>query len=60
MKKVTTKKTRSVNNRPNCLKITKSTQKVNLQKYTFNVDGQKITVKTSAREAKAFKKAAQE
>ena len=30
MKKVTTKKTRSVNNRPNCLKITKSTQKVNL------------------------------
>ena len=30
MKKVTTKKTRSVNNRPNCLKITKSTQKLTL------------------------------
>ena len=31
MKKVTNKKTRSVNNRPNCLKVTKKAQKVNLQ-----------------------------
>ena len=27
--KITSKKTRSVNNRPNCLKITKRQQKVN-------------------------------
>lgn len=51
-KKITSKKTRSVNNRPNCLKITKSTQKVNLQNVT--IDGKKI--RTSVREAKALKK----
>ena len=52
-KKVTNKKTKTVNNRPNCLKITKRTQKVNLQTVT-NEDGKKI--RTSAREAKSMKK----
>ena len=53
MKKVTTKKTRSVNNRPNCLKITKGTQKVNFTTVT-DKDGNKI--KTSVREARSMKK----
>lgn len=52
--KVTNKRAKSVNNRPNCLKITKRKQKVNLQ--TITVDGVKI--KTSAREARTLKKAA--
>ena len=51
--KVTNKKTKTVNNRPNCLKITKRTQKVNLQTVT-TPDGKKI--KTSAREARSMKK----
>ena len=49
----TKKKTKTVNNRPNCLKITKRTQKVNLQTVT-TADGTKI--RTSAREAKNMKK----
>lgn len=53
MKKVTTKKTRSVNNRPNCLKITKSKQKVNFTTITLK-DGSKE--KTSVREARTYKK----
>lgn len=53
MKKVTTKKTRSVNNRPNCLKITKDTQKVNFTTITLK-DGSKV--KTSVREARTYKK----
>lgn len=52
-KKETSKKTRTVNNRPNCLKITKRAQKVNLQTITLP-DGKKV--KTSAREARALKK----
>jgi len=52
--KVTSKKTRTVNNRPNCLKITKRRQKVNLQNITVNG----VKIKTSAREAKTLKKAA--
>ena len=52
-KKVTNKKTKTVNNRPNCLKITKRTQKVNLQTVT-TADGKKI--RTSAREARSMKK----
>jgi ribosomal protein L28 len=52
--KITSKKTRSVNNRPNCLKITKRQQKVNLQTVTLK-DGTKI--KTSAREARTLEKA---
>ena len=51
--KVTSKKTKSVNNRPNCLKITKRIQKVNLQTVT-TPDGKKII--TSAREARSMKK----
>lgn len=53
MKKVTTKRTKSVNNRPNCLKITKSTQKVNYTTVTLK-DGSKV--KTSVREARGMKK----
>ena len=52
-KKVTSKKSNVVNNRPNCLKITKRTQKVNLQTVTTK-DGKKI--KTSAREARSIRK----
>lgn len=51
--KMTSKKTKSVNNRPNCLKVTKRTQKVNLQTVT-TADGKKI--RTSAREARNMKK----
>ena len=53
MKKVSTKKTRSVNNRPNCLKITKSTQKVN---WTTATDKFGNKIKTSVREARTAKK----
>jgi len=52
--KITSKKTRTVNNRPNCLKITKRKQNVNLQTFTLK-DGTKI--KTSAREARTLEKA---
>ena len=51
--KATSKKAKSVNNRPNCLKVTKRMQKVNLQTVT-TADGKKI--KTSAREARSMKK----
>ena len=51
--KVTSKRSKSVNNRPNCLKVTKRMQKVNLQTVT-TADGKKI--KTSAREARSMKK----
>jgi len=51
--KVTSKKTKTVNNRPNCLKITKRKQKVNLQTVT-DENGKKI--RTSAREARSMKK----
>ena len=51
--KVTNKKTNYANNRPNCLKITKKPQKVNLQTITING----IKIKTSAREARTIKKA---
>ena len=53
MKKVTTKKTKTVNNRPNCLKISKRTQKVN---FTTIIDENGNKVKTSVREARAMKK----
>ena len=52
-KKVTNKKSNTVNNRPNCLKVTKRIQQVNLQTIT-DKDGNKI--KTSAREARSMKK----
>ena len=51
--KVTSKKANSVNNRPNCLKITKRTQKVNIQTVT-TADGKKI--RRSARKARSMKK----
>lgn len=51
--KVTSKKAKSVNNRPNCLKVTKRIQKVNLQTVT-TADGKRI--RTSAREARTMKK----
>ena len=51
--KVTSKKAKSVNNRPNCLKVTKRIQKVNLQTVT-TADGTKL--RTSAREARTMKK----
>lgn len=51
-KKVTTRKTKSVNSRSHALNITKRKQKLNLQ--TLTVDG--VKVKTSVREAKAIKK----
>ena len=51
--KVTSKKTKTVNNRPNCLKITKRKQKVNLQTIT-DENGKKV--RTSAREARSMKK----
>jgi len=50
--KVTSKKAKSVNNRPNCLKVTKHPHKVNFQ--TITVVGKKY--KTSAREARTIKK----
>lgn len=53
MKKVTTKKTRSVNNRPNCLKISKDKQKVN---FTTVVDKNGNKIKTSVRESRTMKK----
>ncbi len=49
--KLTSKKTNYANNRPNCLKVTKHPQKVNLQKITING----VTIRTSAREARAIK-----
>lgn len=53
MKKVTTKKTKTVNNRPNCLKISKRTQKVN---FMTIIDENGNKVKTSVREARTAKK----
>ena len=53
MENISTKKTRSVNNRPNCHKITKGTHKVNMTNVTLK-DGSKV--KTSVREARSMKK----
>lgn len=53
MKKVTSKRTRSVNNKPNCLKRTKSVQKVN---FTTIIDEFGNKIKTSVREARTLKK----
>ncbi len=55
MLKITNKKTNMANNRPNCLKVTKKAQKVNLQTVTING----LKFRTSAREARAIKKAMQ-
>lgn len=57
MRKVTTKKTKSVNNRPNCLKATKRKQKVNFT-TVISEDGSKV--RTSVREARTMKKSSKE
>ena len=51
---MSSKKTNVANNRPNCLKITKRTQKPNLQPITIN--GKRVRL--SASEIKTIKKAA--
>lgn len=53
MEKRTCKKTKSVNNRPNCLKATRRKQKVNMTTAT-DKDGKKF--RTSVREARTMKK----
>lgn len=53
MENISTKKTKTVNNRPNCLKISKDKQKVNMTVVTLK-DGSKV--KTSVREARSLKK----
>lgn len=58
-KNVSSKKTNMANNRPNCLKITKNPQKVNLQQVkVVDKNGNTKKVRMSAREIKAMKKAA--
>ena len=58
-KNISSKKTNFANNRPNCLKVTKKAQKVNLQKVKIeNEKGNIVKVRLSAREIKAAKKAA--
>ena len=58
-KNISSKKTNHANNRPNCLKVTKKSQKVNLQKFQIKDENGKITnVRLSAREIRALKNAA--
>ena len=58
-KNVSSKKTNMANNRPNCLKVTKRSQKVNLQQVKItDKNGNTIKVRLSAREIKALKNAA--
>ena len=54
-KNISNKKTNHANNRPNCLKVTKNRQGVNLQK-TKDENGK--VVRLSAREIRSAKKAA--
>jgi len=54
-KNISSKKTNFANNRPNCLKVTKNRQGVNLQKVK---DENGKTVRLSAREIRTLKKAA--
>lgn len=53
-KNVSSKKTNKANNRPNCLKVTKKAQRVNLQPIT--IDG--VKVRKSVREIRTMNKAA--
>lgn len=56
---VSSKKTNYANNRPNCLKVTKNPQKVNLQQVKIvDKNGNTKKVRLSAREIKTIKKAA--
>ena len=58
-KNISSKKTNFANNRPNCLKVTKKSQKVNLQKVQVKDEtGKVISVRLSAREIRNLKKAA--
>ena len=58
-KNISSKKTNMANNRPNCLKVTKKAQKVNLQKVKIeNEKGNIVKVRLSAREIRAAKKTA--
>lgn len=58
-KNISSKKTNFANNRPNCLKVTKKSQKVNLQKVQIkDENGKIINVRLSAREIRALKNAA--
>lgn len=58
-KNISSKKTNFANNRPNCLKVTKKSQKVNLQKVQVkDENGKVINVRLSAREIRALKNAA--
>ncbi len=58
-KNISMKKTNFKNNRPNCLKITKTPQKANLQQVTIELaNGTTKKVRMSAREIRAAKKAA--
>ena len=58
-KNVSSKKTNRANNRPNCLKVTKKAQKVNLQQVRVkDENGNIIKVRLSAREIRTLKNAA--
>ena len=56
-KNISSKKTNKANNRPNCLKVTKKAQKVNLQPVKIiNNKGKVEKVRLSAREIRALEK----
>ena len=58
-KNLSSKKTNKANNRPNCLKVTKKSQKVNLQQVKVKDEkGNVIKVRLSAREIRTLKNAA--
>lgn len=58
-KNISSKKTNYANNRPNCLKVTKKAQKVNLQQVKIkDENGNVIKVRLSAREIRSLKNAA--
>ena len=58
-KNLSSKKTNTANNRPNCLKVTKKSQKVNLQQVKVKDEkGNVIKVRLSAREIRTLKNAA--
>ncbi len=57
-KNLSSKRTNMANNRPNCLKATKKSQKVNLQPIkVIDENGKSMTVRLSAREIRTLKKA---
>ncbi len=57
-KNISSKKTNYANNRPNCLKVTKKAQKVNLQQVRVkDENGNVKKVRLSTREIRALKNA---